>query len=178
MYRDNCARKRAQTDTVTQTANASADKPKDEQCQTIARHARAAGTKPYGYVDDVVDAIGGQGRDSARTAMFAMRIAAQNALQSAAGRTGSRGETPPPPARVRLDYRFALARDDDGPAVGCTRWNEADTHLLAVAYGGWTGDEREDDAPNAAAVAVWNTKNPYAPERWVDTRADCLNSSD
>lgn len=189
VYRDNCARTRAKADTVTQTVNAPADR-KDKRCQTSARPAgRTVGAQLDGF--DVVDEIDGNERrasaaagtsstgDFARTAMFVVRIAAQNAMMMDARRTESREETPPPSARVRLDYRFTLTRnDDDGLAVSCTHWNEAETDLLAVAYSEPDRDDRDDVPTNAAAaVAVWNTKNPYAPERWVGRHGQLITSS-
>lgn len=104
--------------------------------------------------------------------MFVERILAQNTLSieqiESNGSTQSSTQTGQisHENELFLKYCFTLKLDNinkSGLPVKCMHWNETETHLLAVAYSKSIYDF--EDKMNA--VAIWSTKNPYTPERYL-----------
>lgn len=173
IYQNNRTKPLFKNDNIAQTINSFNDR-EDKECQTPLFSMNSIVTQVNNF--NIMDAYEGtekppesttNGRPSDRldtTVMFLERILAQNTLND-------RRFVPNETEKLSRDnefiftYCFTLAlygNMDKGLSVRCMHWNETDKYLLAVAYSKLLYRDYRD-RPNA--VALWNMRNPYTPER-------------
>lgn len=173
IYKKNHAKPLFKIDNIAQTINSFNDH-EDKECQTLLFPMNTNVSQVNNFnIMDVYEGIvkppesttNGRASDRLDTAvMFLERILAQNTLND---RRFAPNETEKLSRNNELifTYCFTLAlygNMDKGLSVRCMHWNETDKYLLAVAYGKLLYRDYRD-RPNA--VALWNMKNPYTPER-------------
>lgn len=193
IYLNNCMKSHVKIDNIAQTINSFMDH-ENEECQTIIRSLSTVGTQVHDFnIIDTQNGVDNEKNlyyidlkiplsakilnyDEIQKypqklientdiffekAIIMERILIQNIINAKQLELNQMlNETEKYVLKIKCTFNYSDITKN--LAVKCMHWNEIKTNLLAVAYSKMIYYDYED---KPTAVAIWNMKNTYTPER-------------